>query len=78
MSAEDPSLVTGFDEPQFVRHLQSLVGQQVQVATVCGTIAGVLRQVFPDHILLETPQGPAHVRMRQMCWVRPMAAGMMM
>lgn len=76
MSAESPSLITGFDEPQFVRHLQAMVGQQVRVATVCGAIAGILRQVFPDHILLETAQGPAHVRMRQMCWVRP-AAGMM-
>ncbi|MEW6397899.1 MAG: DUF2642 domain-containing protein, partial [Bacillota bacterium] len=60
---------------QFVRHLQGLVGQNVQVATVCGTIAGLLRQVFPDHVLLETPQGPTHVRMRQMCWVRPAPAG---
>ncbi|MEW6546244.1 MAG: DUF2642 domain-containing protein [Bacillota bacterium] len=78
MSSSEPSLISGFDEPQFVRHLHALVGQQVQVATTCGSIAGVLRQVFPDHVLLETPQGPAHVRMRQMCWVRPTAPGMMM
>lgn len=71
MSMMEPAGMARFDEPQFVRHLQGLVGRQVEIATVCGALNGTLRQVFPDHVLLETAMGPVHVRMREMCWVRP-------
>lgn len=74
MSTIDPG-VARFDEPVFVRHLEAMIGQTVQVATACGTLVGVVREVFPDHFLLETAEGGAHVRLRMVCWVRPTAVG---
>ncbi|HHY95635.1 MAG TPA: DUF2642 domain-containing protein [Firmicutes bacterium] len=56
MSTIDPG-VARFDEPVFVRHLEAMIGQTVQVATACGTLVGVVREVFPDHFLLETAEG---------------------
>lgn len=55
----------------FMEHLQGLTGQTLQVATTCGTVTGVLREVFTEDFLLETPQGGAFVRIPTVCWIRP-------
>lgn len=67
MSQENPMAVTG--ERVFVLHLRNLVGRTVTISVMDGALTGTLAQVFPDHVLLMTPEGQAHIRIEAMNYV---------
>lgn len=58
----------GVDRP-FIRNLRSLIGENVTLATTCGTVRGTLQQVFDDHVLLRHNGSEQHVRIKQICFV---------
>lgn len=56
----------------FGEHLRGLLGQMVDAATWAGTVQGTLVDVFPDHILLQTPSARYHMRLAAIAFVRAM------
>lgn len=62
----------GSADPVFAGHMQALVGQVVDAATWAGTVQGTLVDVFPDHLLIQTPSARYHVRLKAIAFVRAM------
>lgn len=59
-------------EPYMHRHLMQLKGHRVEVATKCKTVKGMLRDVLPDHILVEADRRQFHIRLKTICFVSPL------
>lgn len=63
----------GMKEPYFFKHLMEMRGRMVEVATTCKTLKGRLKEVLPDHILLETKECMhCHIRLKEICFVCPL------
>ncbi|GGF33690.1 hypothetical protein GCM10010954_36030 [Halobacillus andaensis] len=58
-------------DPYVVQTLQSVCGHPVTVQTTQGSIRGILRNVMPDHIVIENSGVPFFVRTQQIVWVFP-------
>lgn len=56
----------------FTDHMRTLLGRMVDAATWAGTVQGTLVDVFPDHILVQTPSARYHVRLAALAFVRAM------
>lgn len=59
-------------EPYLHEHLMEMMGQYVEVGTLCKTIKGKLKEVLPDHIMIEHDHRHYHVRLKGICFVAPM------
>ncbi|TDA67446.1 MAG: DUF2642 domain-containing protein [Clostridia bacterium] len=55
---------------EFLAHLRQLRGHMVEVAAMHWTIQGTLREVFSDHILVQTDMGMYHIRIPAIAYVR--------
>jgi len=60
-------------DPYVVRTLKSIIGIRVVVETVRGSIQGILKDVKPDHILLQDLSGDSkfYVRIQEIVYVMP-------
>ncbi|UOY94434.1 YuzF family protein [Ectobacillus sp. JY-23] len=58
-------------DPYVVQTLQSVVGKRLVVDTVRGAVRGVLKDVKPDHIVIEEKNAPFFVRIQQIVWIMP-------
>ncbi|MGF9964279.1 YuzF family protein [Bacillus rhizoplanae] len=58
-------------DPYVVQTLQMIVGKNVVVDTMRGSVHGVLKAVKPDHIVIEEKETPFFIRMQQIVWVMP-------
>ena len=58
-------------DPYVVQTLQSIVGKRIVVETIRGSVNGTLRNVKPDHIVLEEKEVPTFVRVQQIVWFKP-------
>ncbi|MBO8173231.1 MAG: DUF2642 domain-containing protein [Bacillaceae bacterium] len=72
----DPVKAGGIRNVQFVVHpflrrLTHLIGSRVEVGTMNHVYAGILSDVYPDHILLKN-QGMMHIRMEQVVFIKPL------
>ncbi|ANN33019.1 hypothetical protein A9498_16405 [Bacillus thuringiensis serovar coreanensis] len=56
--------------PYVYQTLQSVIGKQVVIETVRGNIRGKLKDVKPDHLLIEDTV-PYIVRIQQIVWIMP-------
>lgn len=54
--------------PYVYQTLQSVIGKQVVIETVRGNIRGKLKNVKPDHLLIEVTV-PYIVRIQQIVWI---------
>jgi hypothetical protein len=70
MYSEAPGMLS-FVEPYVCQTLQSVVGRQVAVQTVSGSVRGVLSHVLPDHIVVQVSNTPFFIRTQQIVWVIP-------
>lgn len=59
-------------EPYLYEHLMKMKGHKVEVATTCKTIKGKLKEVLPDHILVEMDRRHYHIRLKTICFVSPL------
>lgn len=73
MPTQMPTQIQNVD-PYFTQAIHGLTGQPVVIETVRGTIRGVLCQVMPDHIVLQTKQTHYFIRNEQLIWVMPQRA----
>ncbi len=56
----------------YVYHtLQCLIGRQIAVQTVTGSVRGVLVHVLPDHVVVQVSGTPFFIRTQQIVWVMP-------
>ncbi|MDC2866478.1 MULTISPECIES: YuzF family protein [unclassified Bacillus (in: firmicutes)] len=58
-------------DPYVVQTLQMIVGKNVVVDTMRGSLQGMLRAVKPDHIVIEEEDTPFFIRMQQIVWITP-------
>lgn len=58
-------------DPYVYKEWQSFVGKAVTVQTARGSVRGILKQVLPDHIVVEVAGTPFYVRTQQIIWVFP-------
>ncbi|PLR86766.1 hypothetical protein CVD25_18245 [Bacillus canaveralius] len=58
-------------DPYVYQTLMSVVGNPVVVQTVRGSVRGTLRNVKPDHIVVEMGGNPFFIRTQQIIWVVP-------
>ncbi|PEI94124.1 YuzF family protein [Bacillus toyonensis] len=56
--------------PYVYQTLQSVIGKYVVIETVRGNIRGKLKDVKPDHLLIEDTV-PYIVRIQQIVWIMP-------
>ncbi|MFC7441671.1 DUF2642 domain-containing protein [Laceyella putida] len=61
------------EEEVFLYHLREMKGRYVKVAMKCKSVKGILRDVFPDHILVVTRHREYHIRLKTICYVSPLA-----
>lgn len=63
--------VSNYD-PYVYQTLTSIIGKEIVVQLSNNSvIKGVLSQVLPDHIVVETNKTPFFVRTQQIIWVSP-------
>lgn len=62
-----------FVDSYLYQTLHSVVGRQVVVQTVTGSVRGVLCHVLPDHIVVQVSNTPFFIRTQQIVWVMPSA-----
>jgi ferredoxin-fold anticodon binding domain-containing protein len=60
-----------FIDPYLYQTLLSLVGRQIAVQTVAGSVRGVLSNVMPDHVVVQVSNTPFLIRISQIVWVLP-------
>lgn len=70
MNSVSPNLVSLID-PYVYQTLSTIVGREVTVQTVRGTVRGNLKTVMPDHVVVETAGTPFFIRIQQIIWVFP-------
>ena len=70
MSSNRPELYSLVD-PYVYRALSELVGKPVTVQTARGSVRGILKQVLPDHVVVESAGTPFYIRTQQVIWVFP-------
>ncbi|MEK7017721.1 MULTISPECIES: YuzF family protein [Bacillus] len=56
--------------PYVYQTLQSVIGKHVVIETVRGNVRGKLKNVKPDHLLIED-KVPHIVRIQQIVWIMP-------
>ena len=56
--------------PYVYQTLQSAIGKHVVIETVRGSVRGKLKDVKPDHLLIEDTV-PYIVRIQQIVWIMP-------
>ena len=70
-SEQSVEFVSNFD-PYVYQTLTSIVGKRIVVQLSNNSVVkGVLKQVQPDHIVVETNDTPFFVRIQQIIWVSP-------
>ncbi len=60
-------------DPYVIQTLQSVMGREVVIETVRGSIRGVICDVKPDHVVLQASDSYFFVRIQQVIWVMPTA-----
>ncbi|MGE1033111.1 YuzF family protein [Bacillus sp. GKis3/1] len=60
--------IVSMPNPYVYQTLQSVIGKQVVIETVRGNIRGKLKNVKPDHLLIEDTV-PYIVRIQQIVWI---------
>ncbi|MGB3261703.1 YuzF family protein [Paenisporosarcina sp.] len=73
MNDQQPSVefVSNFD-PYVYQTLASVVGGRIVVQLSNNSVVkGVLKEVMPDHVVVETNGTPFYVRIQQIIWVSP-------
>lgn len=58
-------------DPYVFQTLQGITGASVVVQTTKGTVTGMLKNVMPDHIVVESGGSPFFIRTQQIVWVIP-------
>ncbi|MDN4072091.1 YuzF family protein [Fictibacillus sp. NRS-1165] len=58
-------------DPYVYQSLQPAVGKPVVVQTERGSVRGTLKQVVPDHIVVESAGNSFHIRTQAIIWVVP-------
>ncbi|MDZ5472766.1 YuzF family protein [Bacillus sp. 31A1R] len=70
MNSVSPTLFSLID-PYVYQTLLTIVGREVTVQTVRGTVRGNLKTVMPDHVVVESAGTPFFIRTQQIIWVFP-------
>ncbi|MFC5714326.1 YuzF family protein [Thalassorhabdus alkalitolerans] len=65
-----PQLVTNVD-PYVYQTLLSIRGSRVVIETVRGNVQGVIQNVMPEHVVVESHGSTFYVRIAQIVWVMP-------
>jgi hypothetical protein len=60
-----------FYDPYVYQTLSTILGKTVTVQTVRGSVRGTLKNVMPDHIVVESVGTPFFIRTQQIIWVFP-------
>ena len=60
-----------FYDPYVYQTLKTIVGKLVTVQTIRGSVRGSLKNVLPDHIVVESNGTPFFIRTQQNIWVFP-------
>lgn len=58
-------------DPYVFQTLQTVIGKAVVVQTERGSVRGTLKQVVPDHIVVESGGNSFYIRTQQIIWVVP-------
>ena len=58
-----------FYDPYVYQILTTIVGKIVTVQTIRGSVRGSLKNVLPDHIVVESNGTPFFIRTQQIIWV---------
>ncbi|CAH0345326.1 MULTISPECIES: YuzF family protein [unclassified Bacillus (in: firmicutes)] len=58
-------------DPYVFQTLSSIVGAKVAVQTTRGSVRGTLKNVQPDHIVVEMGGNSFFIRTQQIIWVVP-------
>ncbi|MCM3005294.1 YuzF family protein [Priestia koreensis] len=51
--------------------LQSVIGKEVVIETTRGSVRGKVKDVKPDHVVVEAKATPFFIRIQQIVWVMP-------
>ncbi|MBM7648279.1 ferredoxin-fold anticodon binding domain-containing protein [Bacillus ectoiniformans] len=70
MNSSQPSFFSLID-PYVYQTLQTIIGKEVTVQTMQGSLRGSLKTVMPDHVVIEVSGTPFFVRIQQIVWVFP-------
>ncbi|ALS20932.1 MULTISPECIES: DUF2642 domain-containing protein [Paenibacillus] len=59
-------------DPFVVQALRAVLGKKLVVETIKGSVSGDLRDVKPDHVVVQQADGkPVYVRIFQIVWSMP-------
>ncbi|CAM5184028.1 hypothetical protein UACE39S_05451 [Ureibacillus acetophenoni] len=61
-----------FNDPYVYQTLTTIVGKLVTVQTIRGSVRGSLKNVLPDHIVVESNGTPFFICTQQIIWVFPL------
>ncbi|RFU62843.1 DUF2642 domain-containing protein [Peribacillus glennii] len=59
------------EDPYVYQTLSSVVGNQVAVQTTKFSVRGILKNVMPDHIVVEMGGNNFFIRTKEIIWVVP-------
>lgn len=65
-----PTIISPVDA-YVVQSLQSLIGRDVVVQTTKGSLRGCLRDVKPDHVVVQVSENYFFTRIAEIVWVMP-------
>ncbi|TLS36819.1 YuzF family protein [Pseudalkalibacillus caeni] len=65
-----PSMVSMVD-PYFYQTLLNVMGQKIIVDTTRGNVKGIVKNVLPDHVVLDSEGTLFFVRIQQIVWIMP-------
>ncbi|PPA69769.1 YuzF family protein [Jeotgalibacillus proteolyticus] len=63
--------LTSMYDPYVYQTLSGVVGNNIVVQTIRGSLQGTLTSVLPDHIVIEINKTPFFIRTQQIIWVSP-------
>jgi hypothetical protein len=61
-------------DPYTYQNLSNLEQQVIGVQTTQGSVRGVLKHVYPDHIIVEMGGTPFYIRTQEIVWFFPARA----
>lgn len=61
-------MVSSFD-PYVYQTLHGVVGRHIVIQTTKNPLQGRLKQVLPDHVVVEVSGSPFYVRIQEIVWV---------
>ncbi len=68
---KDEVPMQAFYDPYVYETLQSIVGKTVVIETEIGSVHGEIKDVKPDHVVLESHAKLFFVRIKEIIWIMP-------